>query len=87
LGREKGGVITMPINDVMKALMGAIRPLSHEDKPMFLLVYIRMLLRSGNLSDATEKFEDLRNAMKYYFATDVVDDPRRLIEAFLGSNI
>ena len=77
----------MKINDVMKALMETVRPLSRDDKGIFLMVYIRMLLREGSLTTGIEKLEDLRNAMKYYFETESDNDPLRLTEAFLRSNI
>jgi len=77
----------MKINEVMKGLMVIIRPLSKDDQGIFLMVYIRMLLRDSSLPLASEKLEDLKNALKYYFDGEFGRDTERLAEAFLRSNI
>jgi len=77
----------MKINDIIKGLMEAIRNLSSSDRRIFLMVYIRMLLREIDLGKAQDKLEDLKNAMKYYFDGEFGEDPEHLAEAFLRSNI
>lgn len=77
----------MYINEVMKGLMEILRPLTQDDVRIFLLVYIRMLLREIPLEYGQNKLEDLKNAMEYYFDTEVTDAPARLADAFLRSNI